>query len=86
MRSKEMMQTLQINIDHSSKQTHHSKFTSCLQDTWKLVKQKLKVAPNYHQYEFQIQFSLKTLHAMAPFWTDLSFLSVTHSTFNFPDI
>lgn len=83
MRSKEMMQ---INIDHSSKQTHPSKFTPCLQDAWKLVKQKLKVAPNYHQDEFQIQFCLKILHAVAPFWTDLSFLYVTHSTFNFLDI
>lgn len=82
-----MMYTLQINVDHSSRQTHPSKFIiPCLQDTWRLVKQKLKVAPNHHQDEFQIQFCLKILHAMALFCIDLSFLSVTYSTFNFPDI
>lgn len=74
-----------ILTTHADK-THPSKFTPFLQDTWTLVKQKLKTAPNYHQDEFQIQFCLKILHAMALFWTDLSFLSVTHSTFNFPDI
>lgn len=85
-RSKEMMQTLQINIDHSRKQTHPSKYIPCLQVTWKLVKQKLNVASHCHQDEFQIQYCLKILHAMASFWTHLSFLHATHSTFNFPDI
>lgn len=86
MRSKEKLPTVQINSGHSNKQINPSKLIPCLQVAWKLAKHKCNVASHCHQEEFHTQHYLKVLHATAPTWTDLPFLYVTHSTFNFPDI